>query len=211
MTILESLRRHQVVAVLRAPDHASAMRGVAAVVAGGVRAIEVTYSTPQAARVIRDLRAEHADIVVGAGTVTTATQVAESVAAGAEFLVCPGTAPAVASAMRESGTPYLLGALTPTEVMTAVDLGAEIVKLFPGSLGGPGYLRTLRGPFPVVPLMPTGGVSIGNARAWLDAGAVCLGAGSELASRDLLAAGDDAEITRRARAFMAAVESRSPA
>lgn len=205
MTVIDRLREHRVVAVLRAPDPASAMDGVAALVAGGVRAIEVTYSTPEAARVIRDLRAKHADIVVGAGTVTTPAQVDESVGAGAEFLVCPGSAPAVAAAMRVSGTPFALGALTPTEVMTAVELGAGIVKLFPGSLGGPAYLRALRGPFPDVPLMPTGGVSIDNARAWLDAGAICLGAGGELVSTGLLAAREYDEITRRARAFIAAI------
>jgi 2-dehydro-3-deoxyphosphogluconate aldolase / (4S)-4-hydroxy-2-oxoglutarate aldolase len=89
--------------------------------------------------------------------------------------------------------------------MLAVELGADLVKLFPGSLGGPGHLRALRGPFPDLPFMPTGGVSVANARAWLDAGAVCLGAGGDLVSADLLARGDHAEITSRAAAFMSAV------
>jgi 2-dehydro-3-deoxyphosphogluconate aldolase/(4S)-4-hydroxy-2-oxoglutarate aldolase len=107
--------------------------------------------------------------------------------------------------MRSSGTPFAIGALTPSEVMAAGDLGADLVKLFPGSLGGPSYLKALRGPFPDVPFMPTGGVSVDNARCWLEAGAVCLGAGSDLVSNALLAGGDSAEITRRAQAFMAAV------
>jgi 2-dehydro-3-deoxyphosphogluconate aldolase/(4S)-4-hydroxy-2-oxoglutarate aldolase len=145
------------------------------------------------------------DLLVGAGTVTTPRQVGEAVEAGAQYLVSPGTSVAVAEEMRSSGTPFAIGALTPSEVMAAGDLGANLVKLFPGSLGGPPYLRALRGPFPDVPFMPTGGVSIDNARSWLDAGAVCLGAGSDLVSNALLASGDSAEITRRAQAFMAAV------
>ena len=104
----------------------------------------------------------------------------EAVDAGAQYLVSPGTSRPVAEAMRSSGTPFAIGALTPSEVMAAGELGADLVKLFPGSLGGPSYLKALRGPFPDVPFMPTGGVSVDNARSWLDAGAVCLGAGSDL-------------------------------
>ncbi len=152
-------------------------------------------------RVRRDLGDE---VVIGAGTVTTAAQAAESAEAGAEFLVSPGTTEPVASAMRDTGLPFALGTLTPSEVMTAVDLGADVVKLFPGSLGGPSYLKSLREPFPDVPLMPTGGVGPGDVREWLDAGAFCVGAGSSLMSTDLLERGDHDEITRRAQAFVAA-------
>ena len=206
MTFVDQLREVLVVAVLRAPDADSAKAGVAALVAGGVRGIEITYSTPDAARVVRDLRAEYADdVLVGAGTVTSPRLVAESVEAGAQFLVSPGSPAPLAAAMRASGTPFVLGALTPTEVMAAHDAGADVVKVFPGSVGGPSYLKALRGPFPDVPLMPTGGVSVENAHEWLAAGAVCLGAGSDLVSPALMAAGDSDEITRRARAFMAAV------
>ncbi len=209
MSVLERLEQHVVVAVMRAPDAGAAVSGAAALVDGGVRALEITYSTPGAADVIARLRAEYGDeVVVGAGTVTTTRQVAESVGAGADFLVSPGVTAEVAEAMRASGAPFALGALTPSEVMAATDLGADLVKLFPGSLGGPDYLRALRGPFPDVPFMPTGGVSVDNARTWLEVGAVCLGAGGDLVSADLLARGDHAEITRRARAFMAAVAPR---
>jgi 2-dehydro-3-deoxyphosphogluconate aldolase/(4S)-4-hydroxy-2-oxoglutarate aldolase len=206
MNVLESLRRHVVVAVLRAPTPDVAISGVIALVDGGVRAVEITYSTPQAPAVIARLRQTYGDdVLVGAGTVTTPQQVTEAVDSGAQYLVSPGTSAAVAEAMRSSATPFALGALTPSEVMDAVDLGADLVKLFPGSLGGPPYLRALRGPFPNVPFMPTGGVSVDNARDWLEAGAVCLGAGGDLASGAMLAGGDHAEITRRAQAFMAAV------
>jgi 2-dehydro-3-deoxyphosphogluconate aldolase / (4S)-4-hydroxy-2-oxoglutarate aldolase len=204
--VVESLRRHVVVAVMRAPTPAAALSGVGALVKGGVRALEITYSTPDAASVISRVREEYGDtVVVGAGTVTTAEQVAESAEAGAQFLVCPGTTAAVAAAMRHTGIPFALGALTPSEVMAAVQEGADVVKLFPGSLGGPAYLAALRGPFPDVPLMPTGGVSVENARSWLDAGAICLGAGSDLVSARLLSEGDFDEVTRRAASFVSAV------
>jgi len=206
VTVLDRLKDLVVVAVVRAPTSDAAIRGVEALVAGGVRAIEITYSTPEAGRVIADLRGHYgSDVVVGAGTVTTSRQVDESVAAGAEFLVSPGVREDVATLMRDSGIPFALGALTPTEVMAATALGADVVKLFPGSLGGPDYLKALRGPFPDVPLMPTGGITVQNAQAWLDAGAVCLGAGSDLVSAALLREGNHEEITRRAQAFMAAV------
>jgi 2-dehydro-3-deoxyphosphogluconate aldolase / (4S)-4-hydroxy-2-oxoglutarate aldolase len=206
MNVLDALREHVVVAVLRAPTPEAAISGVAALVDGGVRALEITYSTPRAPAVIAQLIERYGDeVLVGAGTVTTPEQVTEAVDAGAQYLVSPGTSRPVAEAMRASGTPFAIGALTPSEVMAAGELEADLVKLFPGSLGGPSYLKALRGPFPDVPFMPTGGVSIDNARSWLDAGAVCLGAGSDLVSGALLAQGDHAEITRRARAFMAAV------
>jgi 2-dehydro-3-deoxyphosphogluconate aldolase/(4S)-4-hydroxy-2-oxoglutarate aldolase len=209
MDVFESLKQHVVVAVMRAPTPAAALSGVEALVKGGVRALEITYSTPEAASVVRRVREEYGDaVVVGAGTVTTVEQVAESAEAGAQFLVCPGTTAVVAAAMRDTGIPFALGALTPSEVMVAVQEGAEVVKLFPGSLGGPPYLAALRGPFPDVPLMPTGGVSVDNARSWLDAGAICLGAGSDLVSSRLLGEGDFDEVTRRAEAFVAAVGRR---
>ena len=211
MRVLDSLREHVVVAVLRAPTPEAAVAGVAALVEGGVRAVEITYSTPRAPAVITELLERYGDdVLVGAGTVTTPGQVAEAVAAGAQYLVSPGTSAAVAEQMRSSGTPFAIGALTPSEVMAADELGADLVKLFPGSLGGPSYLRALRGPFPDVPFMPTGGVSADNARSWLEAGAVCLGAGGDLVSGAMLARGDHAEITRRAAAFMAAVRPASP-
>jgi 2-dehydro-3-deoxyphosphogluconate aldolase/(4S)-4-hydroxy-2-oxoglutarate aldolase len=204
MTVLDRLREAVVVAVLRAPDPESALASVGALVAGGVRAVEITYSTPDAAAVVARLRREHGDdLLVGAGTVTTAAQAVESAEAGAQFLVSPGTTESVAAALRSTGVPFALGALTPSEVMTAVSLGADVVKLFPGSLGGPSYLKALRGPFPDVPLMPTGGVRADNVRAWLDAGAFCLGAGGELVS------GDPDETTRRAAAFVDAVGART--
>ena len=157
-------------AVLRAPSSAAAYDAAMALAAGGVRGIEVTFSTPGAAAAIRRIRAAQGPgLLVGAGTVLSAEHVAEAADAGAAFLVSPGNDPEVAAAMRSAGPAACLGALTPTEVMAAWRSGADIVKLFPASLGGPSYLRSLRGPLPHIPLMPTGGVVPANLRAWLDA------------------------------------------
>ncbi len=203
--VLAELRTAAVIAVLRAPGPDSARGACSALVEGGVRAIEVTYTTPEAASVIRWAAETFGDkVVVGAGTLTEEAQVREAVAAGARYLVSPGLDFEVAAAMAESGLLSMVGALTPSEVMAARRVG-DVVKLFPGSLGGPAYLKALRGPFPDVPFMPTGGVSRDNVRAWLDAGAVAVGAGGELVPSAALAAGDWQQISDRAADFVAAL------
>jgi 2-dehydro-3-deoxyphosphogluconate aldolase/(4S)-4-hydroxy-2-oxoglutarate aldolase len=203
---LADLQRAAIIAVLRAPDPDTALRTVDALVQGGVTGIEVTYSTPDAASVIRRVGESYGDdVVLGAGTVLDEQQATEAVEAGARFLVSPGTQPDLAEAMVATGATVLLGALTPSELMQARSLGADGIKIFPASVGGPGFLRALRGPFPDVPLVPTGGVSPGNVAEWLDAGAVAVGAGGELCSAAAMRAGRFADITERAREFTGAV------
>jgi len=202
---LAELRRATVVAVLRAPSAEAAVQATDALVAGGVTGIEITYSTPDAAAVIREVRRRHGDAVhLGAGTVLTPSQAGEAVAAGAEFLVSPGTEATLAAAMLETGATVLSGALTPSEVMAVVALGVHVVKLFPASLGGPAFLRALRGPFPDVSFVPTGGVNADNLGEWLAAGAVAVGAGGELCPAKAMATGDWAAITSSAARFSAA-------
>lgn len=204
--ILDRIYELGVLAVLRAPDPAGAERAVEALIGGGVRGIEITYSTPDAPAVISALRNTYGDdAVVGAGTVTTTDQASEAAEAGAQFLVSPGIDEEVVAAMLATGLPTMAGALTPTEVMAAMRLGVDVVKVFPGSLVGPSYLRSLRGPFPDVPLMPTGGVSASNVADWLAAGAVAVGVGSELASASDIRANDFAGISEKARGFVAAL------
>nr|MDP9457305.1 bifunctional 4-hydroxy-2-oxoglutarate aldolase/2-dehydro-3-deoxy-phosphogluconate aldolase [Actinomycetota bacterium] len=143
---------------------------------------EVAFTTPEADRAIGELNEEHGDrILLGAGTVTTTDEVEKAVAAGATFLVSPGCDPELVPVMRGTGLAVLPGVLTPSEVMLAGRLGVSVVKLFPGSLGGPSYLKALRGPFPGVSFLPTGGVSEGNVRGWFGAGAFAVGAGGALA------------------------------
>jgi 2-dehydro-3-deoxyphosphogluconate aldolase/(4S)-4-hydroxy-2-oxoglutarate aldolase len=202
------LRAAGLLAVLRAPSAEIAVSAVDVLVAGGVTGIEITYSTPDAPAVIAEIRRRHGShLYLGAGTILTEMQVDDAVAAGAEFLVSPGTDERLVAAMLASGAAVFSGALTPTEVMTAVRLGVHAIKIFPASLGGPAYLRALRGPFPDVPLMPTGGVNAGNLADWLSAGAVAVGVGSELCPPAALSAGDWPAIQHSAREFRAALDS----
>lgn len=205
--VLVRLEDAVVVAVLRAPSADAAVRTVDALVAGGVRAVEITYSTPDVAVALRAVRERHPDLLLGAGTITHPAQAEESVTAGAEFLVSPGTLPDVTRAMLATGSVVLSGALSPTEVMTAVDLGADVVKLFPAGLGGPGLLKALRGPFPDVPFCPTGGVDAGNLAEWVAAGAVAVGAGGELCPAAAIREGRWDVITEAARRFRAAADA----
>lgn len=208
---LVKLRAATVVAVLRAPSAAAAVHATDALMAGGVTGIEITYTTPDAAAAIREVRRRHGDAVhLGAGTVLNPGQAREAVAAGAEFLVSPGTQARLAAAMLETGVTVLSGALTPSEVMAAVGLGVHVVKLFPASLGGPAFLKALRGPFPEVAFVPTGGVDADNLGEWLAAGAVAVGAGGELCPAKAMATGDWETITVCARQFSAAARQARP-
>ncbi|KAA5835029.1 bifunctional 4-hydroxy-2-oxoglutarate aldolase/2-dehydro-3-deoxy-phosphogluconate aldolase [Saccharopolyspora hirsuta] len=199
---LDRLRRTGVIAVLRAPSADVAVRASEALIDGGVTGIEITYSTPDAPTAIGELRRAHGDAIhLGAGTIRTAEQAAEAAAAGAQFLVSPGTDPDVARAMVGTGADVLLGAMTPSEVMAAHRLGAHAVKIFPASLVGPAYLKALRGPFPDIPMMPTGGVAPDNIGDWIAAGAVAVGAGGELCPKVAMLAGDWDEIRAVARKF----------
>jgi 2-dehydro-3-deoxyphosphogluconate aldolase / (4S)-4-hydroxy-2-oxoglutarate aldolase len=201
---LQRLRDAAVVAVLRADSAAAAVAAADALAAGGMRALELTYTTPDAATAIREVRARHgADVLVGAGTIRTVAQVHESVEAGADFLVTPHLDPAVLGAMVASGRLALPGVFTPSEVATALDAGAPAVKLFPASTAGLGHLRALRGPFPGLEVVPTGGIGVGEVRAWLDAGAVAVGAGGELCPSALVRSGDWEALAATARAFLA--------
>ncbi|MFT4260484.1 bifunctional 4-hydroxy-2-oxoglutarate aldolase/2-dehydro-3-deoxy-phosphogluconate aldolase [Microbacterium sp.] len=203
---LDRARTTGVLAVLRAATPELALEASEAIIRGGVTGIEVTFSTPDAPAVIRELIARHGDAAyVGAGTVTTAEQATQAAEAGAEFLVSPGTLPHLTRAMLDTGRVVMTGAMTPTEVMGALELGVDVVKIFPASLGGPSYLSALRGPFPTAPLMPTGGVSPLNLADWFAAGAVAVGAGGDLANSASLAARDWADIEKRAARFAAAL------
>ena len=209
MNKAETLARIQqagVLAVLRGPSPELTVQAVDALVAGGVIGIEITYSTPNAADVVRTLRARYGDdILLGMGTLTEPKHAAEALEAGASFIVAPHTEAELARAMVATGLPVMMGGLTPTEVLLAYRLGSDVVKLFPGSLGGPAYMKALKGPFPHIPMMPTGGVSKENVGAWFKAGAVAVGAGSELCPKEMLMAGRFDEISALAQDFVRAI------
>jgi 2-dehydro-3-deoxyphosphogluconate aldolase/(4S)-4-hydroxy-2-oxoglutarate aldolase len=204
-TVDEALKRDVIVAVVRAADTVGAERAVDALVAGGIRCIEITFTTPGAEEVIAVLSARYGSgITLGAGTIRTAEQSTVAFEAGADFLVSPGTDLELAKHMTATGLFLLLGALTPSEITAAINAGTGFVKLFPASLGGPAYLRSLRGPFPEVAFCPTGGVDPTTIANWLSAGAVALGAGSELCSSSQIGNADWAGIEENARAFASA-------
>jgi len=203
---LQRLRDSAVLAVLRAPSAEIALDASEALIRNGITGIEVTYSTPDAAEVIAELVHRHGDAAyIGAGTVTTAEQAESAASAGARFLVSPGTSVPLGAAMLDTGLVVMTGALTPSEVMQAMSIGVDVVKIFPASLGGPSYLGALRGPFPDVALMPTGGVNPDNVAAWFAAGAIAVGAGGDLVPASALASGEMSEIEVRAKRFVAAV------
>jgi 2-dehydro-3-deoxyphosphogluconate aldolase / (4S)-4-hydroxy-2-oxoglutarate aldolase len=202
---LDHLATTCILAVVRAPSAESAILAADALVAGGVTGLEITYSTPDAPSVIRELDARYGDrVYLGAGTVTGAAEAEAAAEAGARFLVSPGTRRSLTAVMKATGLTVLTGALTPSEVMAAVEYGSDVVKIFPAALGGPSYVKALRGPFPEVPMMPTGGVNPGNIADWLSAGAIAVGAGSDLVSAADLAAGRYDEVERKAILFTAA-------
>ena len=204
-SILKRTGELGLVAVVRGDSREAALEVVGALVEGGVLGIEVTFTTPEAHRVIRDLNEEYGDdILLGAGTVITREQVEESAEAGATFLVSPGSDPELLPVMLETGLLVLPGTLTPSEVMVARSLGARALKLFPGSLGGPSYLKALRGPFPDIPFIPTGGVSLGNIADWFAAGAFAVGAGGALVPSSLEGR-ERGEVVENARRFAEAV------
>lgn len=204
---LDPIRRSGVLAVLRAPSADAAVEAAAALIRGGVTGVEVTYSTPDARAVIAELRRRHGEAaLIGAGTVTTPEQAEESAGAGAQFLVSPGTLPNLARAMLATGLTTMTGAMTPTEVMGAIALGVDVIKVFPASLGGPPLLKALRQPFPEAVLMPTGGVTAENLADFLAAGAIAVGAGGDLLSRAALEHGDWDTIEARARDYATALQ-----
>jgi 2-dehydro-3-deoxyphosphogluconate aldolase / (4S)-4-hydroxy-2-oxoglutarate aldolase len=204
---LEKLQQLGVMAVIRGPTPELTLKMVEALIAGGVKGIEITYSTPNAAEVVRQLDKQFSNqIVLGMGTLTEPTQVDEAIGAGARFLVSPICDPLLGKTMIASGVPVMIGALTPTEVFQAYKLGSDVVKIFPGSLGGPSYMKALKAPFPNIPMMPTGGVSATNVGEWLAAGAFAVGAGSELCPPKLAKEGRFDEISMRAREFIKALE-----
>ena len=211
LTTLEKIGDLGLLAVIRGPSPELTIKMVEALVAGGVLGIEITYSTPNAAEVVKSLASKFGDeILLGMGTLTEIEHAVQGSQAGAKFLVSPHTEPELAAAMTATGLPVMMGALTPTEVLQAYRLGSSVVKIFPGTLGGPDYIKNLRGPFPYIPMMPTGGVNVENIPAWFAAGVFAVGAGSNLCPTAWAKEGRFTDITAVARSFVAAVQRARP-
>jgi 2-dehydro-3-deoxyphosphogluconate aldolase/(4S)-4-hydroxy-2-oxoglutarate aldolase len=195
-----------IVAVVRSESPDQLVRVVRALADGGVSAAEITFTVPDAVEVIRQVRRELGDsVVLGAGTVLDPETARAALLAGAEYLVAPSLNLDVIRLARRYSKPIMPGAFTPTEVLTAWEAGADVVKVFPADLGGPPYLKALRGPLPQIRLMPTGGVDLTTAESFLKAGACCLGIGSSLVDPKAVAAGDFDRIRDLAAQYVAIV------
>lgn len=201
-----------VVAVVRAPDPGGLVEVVRALADGGVTVAEVTFTVPGAADVIREARRQLGDrVLLGAGTVLDPETARAALLAGAEFVVAPTVNPDVIRLCRRYDKVVMPGAFTPTEILAAWEAGADVVKVFPADVLGPAFFKAMRGPLPQVRLMPTGGVDLTTAAEFLNAGAVCLGVGSQLVDPKAVAARQFDRITDLARRYRDIItQSRAP-
>jgi 2-dehydro-3-deoxyphosphogluconate aldolase/(4S)-4-hydroxy-2-oxoglutarate aldolase len=196
-----------VVPVIRVSSPRHAFAAAEAVHAGGISIVEITMTVPGALEIIRELSLKMGkDVLVGAGTVLNVAMARQCLDAGAQFLVSPGFVPRVIELALQQDTMVMAGALTPTEVIAAWDAGSDFVKVFPCSaVGGPKYIKALRGPLPQIPLVATGGINLSTAGDFIRAGATALGVSGELGSMAALESGDTTGITASARRYIAAV------
>lgn len=206
--ILQQINRVGLVPVLRAPSADAAIAAAAAIEAGGVPVLEVTMTVPGAIEVIAAVvKSSQGRVLVGAGTVLDAETARACILAGAQFVVSPALNVKTIELCQRYSIPVIPGALTPTEIVTAWEAGADVVKVFPCSaVGGAKYLSALRGPLPQIDLIPTGGVSLSTAAEFLSAGAFALGVGSDLVDITALKNGKPEVITENAQKYVAIVE-----
>ena len=203
---LLQLKQHRVIAVIRALQFEVGVQMARAAAGGGVRLIEITWNSERAADLIRQLRSQLPDCVVGVGTLLTLEDLQGAIAAGAQFCFTPHTNLTLIHAAIKRQTPIIPGALSSTEIVTAWQAGAACVKVFPvESLGGAPYIRSLQGPLGQIPLIPTGGVTVENAKEFLAAGAIAVGLSSSLFPKAAVAQENWSEISDRAKALMNAI------
>jgi 2-dehydro-3-deoxyphosphogluconate aldolase / (4S)-4-hydroxy-2-oxoglutarate aldolase len=205
-TIIRRLLDPGIIAIIRADNSDQLLEAAEALLAGGVTAMEVTMTTPNALQVISDVSGRFGTkLLMGVGSVLDPETCRAAILAGAEFVVTPVTKPEVIRLANRYGKPIAAGAFTPTEALTAHESGADFIKLFPAELGGPDYVKTLLAPLPMLQIIPTGGVTPETAPTFLRSGCVAVGAGSALVSRDILANRDWKALKARAEAFVCAV------
>lgn len=205
--ILAQLKKNYIFAVIRGKSSEDAVEISKHAILGGIKNIEVTYTTPNASQVIQLLKADAElpeDAVIGAGTVMTLELAKEAVAAGANFLVSPHYDAMIQAFANEVSVDYFPGCGTATEIVSAMNGGARIIKLFPGGVLGPAFIKDIHGPIPQVDLMPSGGVSLANIKEWKTKGACAVGVGSALSAK--VASEGYQSVTEMARQFVAALE-----
>lgn len=199
--ILQRILANGMVAIVRADTPDAALALAEACIAGGVTALEVAFTTPDTLGILKTLRQRHGDaVLLGAGTVLDPETARMAILAGAQFIISPGVNTDTIRLCNRYQVPAMSGAMTPTEIVTALEAGADIVKVFPGEAFGPEYIKALRAPLPQAPLMPTGGVTLENMGDWFQYGSVAVGIGSSLTGP--AKNGDYAAVTANACAFV---------
>jgi 2-dehydro-3-deoxyphosphogluconate aldolase/(4S)-4-hydroxy-2-oxoglutarate aldolase len=203
---LDIIRQTGVIAIMRTQSSEQLLRAADAIREGGVRAIEVTMTTPGALAVIEQAvaRYQHADqeVLFGAGTVLDAESARAAILAGAQFIVAPSFNPGLVEICRRYSVPVMPGAYTPTEIVTAWECGADMVKVFPAGVGGPAFIKALKAPLPQIEMVPVGGIKLENTADFVRAGAAAVGVGSALINQKLLDSQDFGTLKERARRFM---------
>jgi 2-dehydro-3-deoxyphosphogluconate aldolase/(4S)-4-hydroxy-2-oxoglutarate aldolase len=206
--VLETIKREKLVPVVRTDNTEDARKAVEILASCGIKIFEITMTVPNAAELIRELRALDSGILLGAGTVLNPQQAAECVAAGAQFIVSPAFDAETVCFSLENKIAVMPGCLTPTEVLTAWNAGADCVKVFPcDALGGAKYLKTLKTLFPHIEMMPTGGVSCATIANFFKAGAIAVGVGTDLVDVKAIREGNSERIAEKAREYLKIVEN----
>ena len=203
---LNLMRETGLIAIMRADGSDQLIAAADAIRAGGIRAIEVTMTTPGAIETIRAARHRYrGETLFGAGTVLDPETAGAAILAGADFVVAPTFDPKMVAICRRYSIPVFPGCFTPTEMLTAWEGGASMIKLFPADLGGPSYIKAVRAPLPQLEIVPVGGVNLDTAAEFIRSGAAVLGVGSSLINQKLLEAGNMEDLRHRAAAFVAEV------
>jgi 2-dehydro-3-deoxyphosphogluconate aldolase/(4S)-4-hydroxy-2-oxoglutarate aldolase len=206
---LDLIYKTGLIPIIRVDSADTAMKVADAFIDGGVKIIEVTFSVPGATEVVRKLSEQLGDkVLIGTGTVLNGKMVDEAIAAGSEFIVSPGYSKELIDAARKHSKPCIPGALTPTEILNAFNLGSDAVKVFPcGNMGGAKYIKAVRAPLPEIPLVPTGGVNLETAGPLLEAGAFALGVGSAITDKTAIKESRFEVITENVKKFLDIVEN----
>jgi len=200
---LNAIQEDGVLAIIRLDSSAQLLKAAEAIREGGIRAIEFTMTTPGALETLAEAsRSMDRTTVLGAGTVLDAETARAAILAGAKFLVAPGLRTEVITLARRYNVAVFPGAFTPTEILTAWEAGADVVKVFPASVGGPELIKALRGPFPYIKMLPTGGVNLTTVTAFIRAGAVAVAVGGNLVSKDAIQRGEFTQITALAKQYV---------
>lgn len=205
-TLLEELLASKIVAIIRLSSSQPIQELAKALHRGGVKAIEITMGTPNALEEINKL-SQIEGVIPGVGSVIDAKIAQAAIEAGAQFVVTPISKPEVIQMAHQFDKPILSGAMTPSEILQAYEWGADVVKLFPAANFGLSYFKAVKAPMPHLPIMPTGGITLENASEWIASGAVCLGVGSTLVNKQLIADKDFESITAIAKAMIKAVNN----